>query len=77
MRRNTFLQATLNQTKTKIQTCTRNVTGDTVEDPLNGHIRLCLYSMKLTAILSIVFGSALLCIEFLGRSILNVAYESC
>ena len=28
-----------------------------------------LYSMKLTAILSIVFWSALLCIEFLGRSI--------
>ena len=39
MRRNTFRP--LNQTKTKVQTCTRNVTGDTVENSLNGHIWPC------------------------------------
>ena len=41
MRRSTFRQATLNQTKTRVQTRTRKLWQDTVGDPLNGHIWPC------------------------------------
>ena len=38
----------------------KTVTGDTVGDPLKGHFWPCFYySMKLTAILSVVFGSVI------------------